>query len=383
MLPAVFSSVRYHALLCPVDTISLMSSNPPSQTSGWQLHGTGSGDGSSALKWSTELILPALGPTDVLVEFHAWALNYPDVSIANGSFPWVKDNKTTFIPGSDGAGTVITVGSLVDQVKISDNVVPLYYPNFLSGSGPSYEQMESVPGSAPNAPGTFRKMAVFNQNHIVAMPSNLRFEEAATLPCSALTAWNALHGMKSLEKGDCVLVQGTGGVALFAVLFALAAGAIVIATTSTEEKAARLRQMGVHHVINYKTHPTWGAIAKDLSPGKLGCHRVIEVGGQQTIENSFKCVARGGEIGIIGFLTGQGKDDSGLTFLEPLLRACTVRGVEVGSREQFEEMSCAIVKHDIKPVLDVHKFALVDLKDAYKLLWDQSHFGKVALVDSE
>ncbi|CAG7930687.1 unnamed protein product [Penicillium olsonii] len=359
-----------------------MSSDSSSQTSGWQLRGTGSGDGSSALEWSTELSLPELGPTDVLVEFHAWALNYPDVSIANGSFPWVKDNKETLIPGSDGAGTVIQVGSLVDQVKIQENVVPLYYPNFFSGPGPSYEQMESSPGSASNASGTFRKKAVFNQNHIIAMPSNLRFEEAATLPCSALTAWNALHGMRSLEAGDCVLVQGTGGVSLFAILFALAAGAIVIATTSTEEKAARLLHMGVHHVINYKTHPAWGAIAKDLSPGKLGCHRVIEVGGQQTIENSFQCVARGGEIDIIGFLTGQSKDDSGLTFLEPLLRACTVRGIEVGSREQFEEMSRIIVKHDIKPVLDVHKFALVDLKDAYNLLWSQSHFGKVSLVES-
>ena len=273
---------------------------------------------------------------------------------------------------------MIAVGSRVDQFKIQDNVVPLYYPKFLSGPGPSYEQMEDSPIFTS---GTFRKMAVFNQSHVTAMPSNLRFEEAATLPCSALTAWNALHGLRPLEKGDCVLVQGTGGVSLFAILFALAAGATVIASTSTEEKAARLRQMGVHQVINYKTHPDWGTLAKDLSPGKLGCHRVIEVGGQRTIENSFHCVARGGEIDIIGFLTGQGKDDSGLTFLEPLIRACTVRGVEVGNRDQFEEMSRAIVENDIKPVIDDRIFALTSLQDAYKLLWSQSHFGKVVLVD--
>ncbi|KAJ5702881.1 hypothetical protein N7488_010429 [Penicillium malachiteum] len=361
-----------------------MTFDSPSQTSGWQLHGTGADDGSSALKWSTELPLPELGPTGILVEFHAWSLNYPDVSIANGSFSWLKDNSEILTPGTDGAGTVITVGSQVDQFKVHENVIPLYYPNFLSGPGPSYEQMGFSPGSESNASesGTFRKLAVFNQNHVIAMPSNLRFEEAATLPCSALTAWNALHGIRPLETGECVLVQGTGSVSLFAILFALAAGAIVIATTSTEEKEARLRQMGVHHVINYKTHPDWGLFAKDLSPSKLGCHRVIEVGGQQTIEDSFHCVARGGEIDVIGFLTGQGKDDSGLTFLEPLLRACTVRGIEVGNREQFEEMSHAIVEHDIKPVIDDRLFALTDLKDAYKLLWSQSRFGKIVITDT-
>lgn len=277
---------------------------------------------------------------------------------------------------------MVSVGSRVDQFKIEDNVISLYYPSLVSGPGPLYEQMKYSPGYASNASGTFRKLAVFNQSHVIAMPSNLRFDEAATLPCSALTAWNALHGVRQLEKGECVLVQGTGGVSLFAILFALAAGATVIATTSTEEKAARLRQMGVHHVINYKTHPDWGVLAKDLSPGKLGCHRVIEVGGQGTIENSFHCVARGGEIGIIGFLTGLGKNESGLTFLEPLLRACTVRGIEVGNTEQFEAMNRAIVEHDIKPVIDARRLALTGLKDAYKLLWSQAHFGKVVLVDS-
>ncbi|CAG8053554.1 unnamed protein product [Penicillium salamii] len=358
-----------------------MTSNTPSQTPGWQLVGSCHGDGASALRWSTELPLRQLGQTDVLVELHAWSLNFPDVSIADGTFPWVKNNKDTLIPGSDGAGTVIAVGSLVDRVQVDENVLPLYYPRFLAGPGPSYEQMEFSPGSASNAPGTFRKMAVFDQAHVIAMPSTLRFEEAATLPCSALTAWNALHGMRPLEAGECVLVQGTGGVSLFAVLFALAAGAIVIATTSSEEKASRLRQMGVHHVINYKINPDWGVIAKTLSPSGLGCHRVIEVGGQRTIQESFHCVARGGEIDIIGFLSGQDKDDSGLTFLEPLLRACTVRGIEVGSREQFEEMSRAIVEHNIKPVIDVRGFTLKDLPEAYRAVSNQSQFGKLVLTD--
>jgi NADPH:quinone reductase-like Zn-dependent oxidoreductase len=225
-------------------------------------------------------------------------------------------------------------------------------------------------------------MGIFKQEHVIAMPSNLSFDEAATLPCSALTAWNALHGIAPLKAGECVLVQGTGGVSLFAALFALAAGAIVIATTSTEEKATRLRKLSVHHVLNYKENPEWGTKAKGLSPSGQGCHRVIEVGGQQTIAQSFQCVARGGEIDIIGFLTGQRKDDAGLTYLEPLIRACTVRGIEVGNRVQFEEMVRAIERPDIRPVIDGKRFALAELQEAYQFMWSQSQIGKIVLTTS-
>lgn len=286
------------------------------------------------------------------------------------------------IPGSDGAGVIVAVGSDVRRFRISDKVIPLYYPTFHVGNAPSLEQMSFTPGSSPSAPGTFRKMGVFKQEHVIAMPSNLDFDEAATLPCSALTAWNALHGIAPLKAGECVLVQGTGGVSLFAALFALAAGAIVIATTSTEEKANRLRELGVHHVLNYKENPEWGARAKELSPSAQGCHRVIEVGGQQTIAQSFQCVARGGEIDIIGFLTGQKKDDAGLTYLEPLLRACTVRGIEVVHRVQFEEMVRAIEEHDIRPVIDGKRFALTELQEAYQFMWSQAQIGKIVLTTS-
>lgn len=215
------------------------------------------------------------------------------------------------------------------------------------------------------------------------MPQNLTYREAATLPCSALTAWNALHGFRTLGPGDYVLAQGTGGVSSFAILLALKAGAVVIATTSSDEKARRLREMGVQHVLNYRKDPNWGETARKLTRGELGCQRVIEVAGAQTIKQSFECVARGGEIDVIGFLTGQGHGKDAPTFLEPLLWACTVRGIEVGNWIQFEELIRAIEAYDIRPVVDGRVFRFGELPQAYKYVWDQKHSGKVVLSDGE
>ncbi|OGM47212.1 hypothetical protein ABOM_003955 [Aspergillus bombycis] len=351
-----------------------MSSPVPTVTSGWELHGTSPEDGSGALVWSDNLELRDLGPTDVAVRLHAWAINYPDVSIANGTFPWSSGDNGVQIPGTDGAGEVIAVGSHVKGFQVHDQVVVVYYPEFPHGSAPTLDQMRANLG-------TFRYHAIFTENALIRMPSNLSYAEAATLPCSALTAWNALHGNTHLKAGDYVLVQGMGGVSLFAVLFALAAGAIVIATTSLPEKALRLQQMGVHHVLNYRDDPNWGETARHLTRDGLGCQRVIEVGGPQTIKQSFNCVARGGEIDVIGFLTGQGHAEDGPTFLEPLLQACLVRGIEVGNRIQFKEMNRAIEAYRIKPVVDQRVFSLQDLKEAYAYVWNQRHYGKVVLSD--
>lgn len=200
--------------------------------------------------------------------------------------------------------------------------------------------------------------------------------------CSAPTAWNALHGLAPLKAGDYVVAQGTGGVSLFAILFALAASATVIATTSSTEKARKLQTMGVQHVLNYREDREWGDSEKKLTRGELGCQCVIEVGGPQTIKQSFNCVARGGEIDVIGFLTGQGHAENGPTFLEPLLQACLVRGIEVSNHIQFGEMNRAIEGHGINPVIDRCVFSLRDLKEAYKYAWNQRYFGKVVLSDS-
>ncbi|RAK90208.1 NAD(P)-binding protein [Aspergillus costaricaensis CBS 115574] len=328
----------------------------PTSTSGWTLVGTAPDDGSGALVWKDELELPKLA-----------------------------DHGTgSLIPGSDGSGEVVAIGSHVTRFKPTDRVIVVYYPNFLFGAAPTYAQMSGSPGSNKDSPGTFRHHGVFNENGgLIHMPSNLSYSEAATLPCSALTAWNALHGLKPLKAGEYVLAQGTGGVSLFAMLFALKAGAVVIATTSSDEKARRLKEMGVQHVLSYKQDPNWGETATKLTRGELGCQRVIEVGGAQTIKQSFECVARGGEIDVIGFLTGQGHAEDGPTYLEPLLRACTVRGIEVGNWVQFEEMNRAIEAYDIRPVVDGKVFGFGELREAYKYVWDQKHFGKVVLSDGE
>ncbi|CAG8378080.1 unnamed protein product [Penicillium salamii] len=324
-------------------------------TSGWELHGTSPNDGANALVWNDDISLRDLGPTDVLV------------------------NKEPLIPDSDAAGEVLAIGTHVENFKPTDKVIIKFYPNYPHGVAPTATEMATVPGTS--SPGTFRYHGVFDQAGLIAMPSTLTYAEAATLPCSALTAWNALNGLTPLKAGDHVLVQGTGGVSLFAVRFALAAGATVIATTSSEEKAGSLRAMGVQHVLNYRDDQHCGKTAKKLTRDGQGCQRIVEVGGQKTIRQSFECVAHGGEIGIVGFLTGQGAPDheDELTFLEPLLRVCTVRGIEVGSHVLFEEMNRAIEGWDIKPVVDNQGWDLRALKEAYKFVWDQKHFGKLVL----
>lgn len=184
--------------------------------------------------------------------------------------------------------------------------------------------------------GTLRQHGVFNENGLVAMPSSLSYIEAATLSCAALTAWNALCGLKPLVAGQTVLTQGTGGVSLFGVQFAKAAGCTVIATTSSNEKAEMLKKLGADHVINYKETPNWGEKAKTLSYNGEGVDHVIEVGGATTIAQSLEAIKIDGIITIIGFVGGKGEKQP--AFLDCLSKLCTVRGILVGNRTQFEDM---------------------------------------------
>jgi len=184
--------------------------------------------------------------------------------------------------------------------------------------------------------GTLRQYGTFNEHGLVDMPPSLSYAEGATLPCAALTAWNALYGLKPLLPGDVVLTQGTGGVSIFAVQFAKAAGATVIATTSSVAKAEVLKKLGADHVINYRETPEWGERAASLTPNGEGVSHVLEVGGPATMAQSLKAVKIDGVITIIGFLGGGAKEQPG--FLDALMNICTVRGVLVGSRIQFEEM---------------------------------------------
>jgi NADPH:quinone reductase-like Zn-dependent oxidoreductase len=246
------------------------------------------------------------------------------------------------IPGSDGAGEVIAVGSQVTRFQKGDKVCTLFNQGHIGGS---LDSLSLATGLGGVLDGTLRQYGIFNENGLVDMPSSLSYLEAATLSCAALTAWNALYGLKPISAGETVLTQGTGGVSVFAIQFAKAAGATVIATTSSAAKAEKLKRLGADHVINYKETPNWGETAKALTRKGEGVHHVIEVGGAATISQSIKAIKIDGIISIIGFVGGSGPEPS---FLECLGNLCTVRGLLVGSRVQFEAM---VSFASLRPVL--------------------------------
>ncbi|KAF2129264.1 hypothetical protein P153DRAFT_366683 [Dothidotthia symphoricarpi CBS 119687] len=343
----------------------------PTTTKQWTVEGK---DGFEALKFNEKAPIPEIGDKDVLVKIHAASLNYRDLIIPKGRYPFpAKDN---VVPGSDGAGTVESVGKSVTRFKPGDKVVTLFNQGHIAGS---LDMQSLSTGLGGAVDGTLREYGVFAEQGLVAMPTNLNFLEASTLSCAALTAWNGLYGLetRALKPGQTVLTQGTGGVSIFAVQFAKAAGARVIATTSSAEKAELLKKYGADEVINYKETPNWGEKAKSLTPGQVGVQHVIEVGGPTTMAQSLKAVAIDGVISIIGFVGGMSKDQP--TFLDCLNNICTVRGLLVGSRLQMEDMCAAIQTNDLHPVVDEKVFDLENLKDAYQYMWDQKHFGKLTV----
>jgi NADPH:quinone reductase-like Zn-dependent oxidoreductase len=250
----------------------------------------------------------------------------------------------------------------VTRFKKDDKVVTVFNQGHLAGS---LDAQTLATGLGGKVDGVLRQYGAFDENGLVHMPSNLNFLEASTLPCAPVTAWNALYGLKELKPGDWVLTQGTGGVSVTALQFAKAAGARVIATTSSSEKAAKLRKLGADHIINYKEDAKWGETAKKLTGGR-GVQYVLEVGGPTTMKQSFNAIAIDGIISIIGFLGGV-KVENPPTFLDNLNHICIVRGVLVGSREQMEAMNRAIEANNIKPVVDEKVFKLEEAKDAYQV----------------
>jgi NADPH:quinone reductase-like Zn-dependent oxidoreductase len=284
---------------------------------------------------------------------------------------------TPVVPCSDGVGKVVAVGSRVSEFAEGDSVATLF--NQKHQAGPIRPAgMASGLGGALD--GTLREYGVFPEFGLVKAPSNITVNEAATLSCAPLTAYNALYGLggKTIKAGDWVLTQGTGGVSLAAIQFAKAAGASVIATSSSDEKLKFLKKVGATHVINYKTDSKWGETAKSLTQGKLGVDHVIEVGGPGTMKQSMLAVKPEGVITVIGFLGGM-KHENTPTTLDTLTHLCTVRGILVGSRQQFQDMVAAIETADIHPIVDGNVFPFHKAADAYRYQWDQKHLGKVVI----
>lgn len=251
--------------------------------------------GFDALKFNESAPVPEVGEQEVLVRFHAASLNYRDLIIPKGMYPFAQ--RDGVVPASDGAGEVVAIGSKVTRFQKGDRVATLFNQGHIAGS---LDLKSATTGVGGVVDGALRQYGVYNEHGLVTIPNSLNWQEASTLSCAALTAWNGLYGLKQVVPGDVVLTQGTGGVSIFALQFAKAAGATVIATTSSASKAEILKKLGADHVLNYKENPNWGEEAKKLTPGGEGVNHILEVGGPATMAQSLKAIKIDGVISIIG-----------------------------------------------------------------------------------
>lgn len=327
------------------------------------------------LKLVKSVPIPPLGPYDCLIKVVAVSLNYRDIAIPLGKFP--SPARSSYIPTSDGAGIVVAVGDQVKLHRIGDRVCTLFTQGHRNGRF-KLEMKKGFLGS--NADGPLRQYATYPEMGLVPAPGSMSLMEAATLPCAALTAWNSLFGLegRKITPGDWVLTQGTGGVSLFAAQMALAAGARVIQTTSSDGKGEKLKKLGVQHLINYKTDKTWGKTAKHLTGGE-GVAHVVDVGGLDTIAQSFEPIREEGVISLVGFLGNAAGSDGGDLFAKIWSHVAIVRAIEIGSREQFLEMNEFMTRHTIRPVVDGKVFEFDQAKEAFEYLKEQRFFGKVVI----
>ena len=305
---------------------------------------------------------------EVLVRVRASSLNYHDFIVALGGIP-TPDGR---IPMSDGAGEVVAVGEGVTKWKTGDRVISLFFPNWQSGQVEA-AGFASVPGDGADGFGC--ELYAGPETAFTRMPKGWTFDEAATLPCAALTAWRGMYVETRTKPGDWVLVQGTGGVSIFALQFAKATGARVIATSSSQAKMEKLRAIGADHVINYKETPDWGKKAFELTGGR-GVDEVVEIGGPGTMAQSINACRPGGHISLIGVLTGvSGEVPTAALFS----RNITLSGITVGSRRHQEDMVDAIDATGFKPVID-SRFPLDQIAAAFAHQASQQHFGKIVLT---
>jgi len=311
---------------------------------------------------------PVPGPGQILIRLRAVALNFRDLMVAKGVYN--PKLRLPLVPISDGAGEVIAAGAGTTRYKGGERVVVPFMPGWLEGP-PDEEKAHSALGAGGN--GLLAEQAVLPEQALLPIPGHLGFEEAATLPCAGVTAWNAVVSSGGVKPGDTVLVQGTGGVSLFALQFARLAGARVIATSSNDEKLARARELGAADGINYKTTPEWDRLARELTGGK-GVDHIIEVGGAGTLPKSMRAVRIAGTIALIGVLTGAGEVNP----IPILMKNIRVQGIFVGSRSMFADMNRAIETNHVRPVID-RVFPFEQASQALKHLESGAHFGKVVV----
>jgi len=313
---------------------------------------------------------PKPGPHQVKVRVHACSLNYRDLAVATGNY-FGGVTQQDLIPLSDGAGEVVEVGPGVTRVKVGERVAATFFQVWIDGP-PSFGKFHAL-GAVP-LDGMLAEYVVLHEDGLVPLPHMLSYEEGAALPCAGVTAWNALISSgKRLKAGDNVLVLGTGGVSMLALQLAHAAGARVIATSSSDEKLDRARKLGAHDTINYKTHPEWDKEVMRLTHGH-GADIVVEVGGVGTLQRSFHSLAFLGKVSLIGVLTREGDTNPHAL----MLKGGALQGIFVGNRAMFEDMLRAIAVNDIHPVID-RTFAFEETPAAYQYLAGAKHFGKVVI----
>lgn len=308
------------------------------------------------------------GPGEIKVRLHASSLNFHDYAVVAGMIP-TEQNR---IPMSDGAGVVEAIGEGVSEFAVGDRVVSTFFPHWLEGPA-RVGDFRTTPGDGVD--GYAREQVVRPVEWFTHQPKGYSHAESATLTTAGLTAWRALVVDGSIKAGDTVLVLGTGGVSIFALQFARLMGARVIATSSSNEKLARLREMGAEHTINYKETPNWGKRVKELTNGE-GVDHIVEVGGPGTLPQSFDAIKIGGHIALIGILTGR---EGELPTAKLMAKQANLKGLIVGSRRQQIEMIRALETLDMHPVID-REFPLAEIADAFRYQESGQHFGKICLT---
>jgi len=311
---------------------------------------------------------PAPGPGEVVIAVRACSLNYRDSLLLKGGYP--RNRTYPVIPLSDGAGEVVAIGAGVTRFQVGDRVAANFMRDWISGPINERALLSSLGGGID---GMLAERVCLPETSVVAIPTHLSWEEASTLPCAALTAWNALTSANT-KAGDTVLVLGTGGVSIFALQLARAFGARVIATSGSDDKAAKAKALGADAVINYRQNPEWHGVVRKLTGG-AGVDLVLEVGGPGTFERSIKSTRVGGTIALIGLLDA-GTEPPNIIPL--LLNAQKVHGIYVGSVAMFEEMNRAITVNQIRPVID-RIFPFAEARQAYEHLISQKHLGKIVI----
>jgi NADPH:quinone reductase-like Zn-dependent oxidoreductase len=309
------------------------------------------------------------GPGQVVVRMRACALNHRDLNIVGGNY--TRHNvKGNVIPLSDGAGEIAALGSGVTRWQMGDRVAPIFTQRWLGGECLLEYMSTSLGGQID---GVLAEEIVLSEEGLVRIPAHLSFEEAATLPCAAVTAWNAAMEKGRLRPGQTLVTLGTGGVSLFAAQFGLLTGAHVIATTGSNDKAARLRQMGIADVINYRTTPEWHRTVRELTGGR-GADVIVDVGGPGSVAKSIAAIRYSGHVSVVGNLAGQATIDPAQLFA----RRASMCGIQVGSRDMFEAMNRALEVGGMKPVID-RVFEFDEVHAAYEYLASGQHFGKVVI----